>query len=202
MFTVKYFQTALLIACAFLISGAAACSSAGSNSPSATTGAATPFVMPTRDPNAVKYFQSVEEIKKIKSAFSEKAGGELKVMDFILAENYAVTKAQDPKKPENVDEYTYRDGALEKVVPVRLSGPGKLEDNLLKLDDIALEKIPDLVREAAERSKDLENPEVVLVRIAPSFRGKPEINVDVRSARKNAMLTSDGKGNIVEYKTY
>ena len=75
-----------------------------------------------------------------------------------LAENYAQIQAQDPQKLENVDQYTYRDGAFERIVPVKISGDVKLEDNLISLNDVALEKIPDLVREAMERSKDLENP--------------------------------------------
>lgn len=157
---------------------------------------------PTRDPNAPKYFESVEEINRIKKAFAEKVGGEMKVLHLNMSENYADIQAQDPRKPENVDEYVYRNGAIEKVVPVKLSGPGKLEDNLFKLDDVALEKIPELVREAMERSKDLENPKPSLVRIELSSDGKIEVHANISSDRKNAYLVSDAKGKIIEYRRY
>lgn len=164
--------------------------------------ASEPATRPTRDPNAPKYFESVEEINRIKSAFVDKIGGEVKILHLNLGEAYAEIQAQDPKKPENVDEYTYRNGALEKVVPVKLSGPGKLEDNLFKLNDVALEKIPELVRDALERSKDLENPKSSLVRIELSNDGKIEIHANVSSDRKNAFLVSDAKGKFIEYRRY
>lgn len=105
-----------------------------------------------------------------------------------MAENYAQIQAQDPQKLENADQYTYRDGAFERIVPVKISGDGKLEDNLISLNDVALEKIPDLVRESMERSKDLENPKPSLVRIELDHKGKPEINVSINSTRKNALM--------------
>lgn len=157
---------------------------------------------PTRPPNAAKYFESVEEINKIKTAFTEKVGGDVKILYLNLSENYSEIQAQDPKKPENVDQYSYRDGAIEKVLPVKLSGSGKLEDNLFKLNDVALEKIPELVRDAMERSKDLENPKPSLVRIELSRDGKIEIHSNISSDRKSAYLVSDAKGKFVEYRRY
>jgi len=113
----KPFQTALAIAGISLIVGlSGACNILRQNDSSVSQANANliqPQGRPTRDPNAVKYFESVEEINRIKAAFAEKIGGEIKVLEMNLSENYAQIQAQDPKKPENVDQYAYRDGAME-----------------------------------------------------------------------------------------
>jgi len=201
----KKFQIAFSIFFFSLILGSSACSYLRqNNSPDSQTNvnALQPQRRPTRDPNAPKYYESVEEIGKIKAAFKERIGGEVKILEMNLAENYSQIQAQDPNKPENVDQYTYRDGALEKVVPVKISGSGKLEDNLFKLDDIALEKIPELMRDTMERSKDLEDPKPSLVRIDLNHQGKVEIHLNVNSARKNAYMVCDAKGKFIRYQRY
>ena len=194
-----------LVAVALIVGSSLACSFLRQNTSSVSqtnVNISQPQGRPTRDPNAPKYYESVEELNKIKAAFKEKIGGELKILEMNLAENYSQIQAQDPNKPENVDQYTYRDGAMEKVVPVKISGSGKLEDNLFKLDDMPLEKIPDLVREAMERSKDLEEPKPSLVRLDLNHQGKPEIHVSITSTRKNALMVCDAKGNVIRYQRY
>lgn len=202
MFIKKSFQTALAIGGAAFIFGSSACSLSGDKSAGIQPGAATPFVMPTRDPNAVKYFESADELNRIKAVFAEKIGGEVKVIKLVIDENRVEMQAQDPKKPENVDEYEYRDGVMKPAVPVRLMGGGKLEDNLIKLNDVALEKIPELTREALERSKNLENPKILLVQTHLTTDGKPQILINVESTRKSAMLTCDIKGKVIEYRQF
>jgi hypothetical protein len=99
----KIFQTALAVAGASLIVGAAACNLAGNKSSVGQSNIILPQARPTRDPNAVKYFESVEEINKLKAAFTEKIGGEVKILEMSVAENYAQMQVQDPQKLENVD---------------------------------------------------------------------------------------------------
>jgi len=195
----KSFQFALAIVGISVVVGASACNLSGNNTSVSQSNIAQPQGRPTRDPNAVKYFESVEEINRSKAAFAEKIGGEIKITKMRIYEDYSEIQAQNPQKPENVDRYTYRNGALEKVVPVQIIGSGNLEDNLFKLNDVAIEKIPELVREAMERSKDLENPKILVVQIVLSTTGIPQILVNVNSTRKNAMMTCDFKGNIISY---
>lgn len=205
MLPLKSFQIALAITGISLIVGSSACNFFRQNNSSVSQSdinASQPQRRPTRVPNAVKYFESVEEINKIKAVFAEKIGGEVKVLYLNLDENYAEIQAQNPQKLENVDQYSYRDDAFERVLPVKISGFGKLEDNLFKLNGVALEKIPELVREAMERSKDLENPKPSGVRIDRNSSGKVEIHLNVNSTRKNAYLVCDAKGNIIKYDRY
>lgn len=186
-----------------ILSPCLSCSSANNQAVSGSNvNSSYPQKRPTRAPDAVKYFESVEEINKIKATFAEKVGGELKVLYLNLHDNYAEIQAQNPQKPENVDQYSYRDDAFERVLPVKISGSGKLEDNLFNLNDVALEKIPELMRDALERSKDLEDPKPSGVRIDINSRGKLEIHLNVSSTRKNAFLVADAKGKFVEYTRY
>lgn len=198
----KNLQTALIIVGVSVTIGSSACNLAGDKSSVSQSNIVLPQRRPTRDPNAVKYFESVEEINKIKAVFAEKVGGDLKVLYMNLDDNYAEIQAQNPQKPENVDQFSYRDDAFERTMPVKISGSGKLEDNLIDLKDVALEKIPDLVRDAMERSKDLEDPKPSSVRIDMSSAGKVQINININSTRKNASLVCDAKGGFVRYSRY
>lgn len=200
MLFAKYFQTALAITSVFIVASSSACNFSDGNSSVGQSNINQSFGQPKRDPNAVKYFESVEEINRSKAAFAEKIGGDIKITSMRIYEDYVEMQAQDPQKPENVDRYTYRNGALDKVDPVELIGGGKLEDNLFKLNDVAIEKIPELTREAMERSKNMENPKILVVQIVLSVSGIPEILVNVKGTRKHVMLTSDIKGNIISYR--
>ena len=205
----KSSRTSSLIAIFIIVIVVSACNLLKSNDSAGQPNSGYPQQQPTRDANAVPYFASVEEINKIKAVFTEKVGGDIKPLYIYFLANYAELQAQDPKKPENVDQYSYRDDAFDRQIPVKLSGPGKLEDNLFNLNDVALEKIPELVKDALERSKDLENPKVSIVRIAlnPSFidqknENKPEISINIEGTRKNAAMKADAQGKVLDYHKY
>ena len=205
----KSSQTSFLIAIFALVIVVSACNFLKSNDSTGQPNSGYPQQQPTRDANAVPYFSSVEEINKIKAVFTEKVGGDIKPLYIYFLSDYAELQAQDPKKPENVDQYSYRNDVFERQIPVKLSGPGKLKDNLFNLNDVALEKIPELVKDALERSKDLENPKVSIVRIAldPSFitqksKNKPEIRINIEGTRKNASMTADAQGKVLDYHKY
>lgn len=80
-----------------------------------------------------------------------KVGAPLVLLD-LVAENGTVRfQVQDPKQPENVDQYELRDGRLQGPVPVKLIGPGTLEASLYPLAAIDLAKIPGFVDAALAR---------------------------------------------------
>lgn len=77
-----------------------------------------------------------------------KVGAPLRLLD-LEAENGRLSfQVQDPKKPENVDQYELRNGRLEGPHPVQLMGDGNLEENLFLLSEVDLTKIPTFTREA------------------------------------------------------
>lgn len=85
-------------------------------------------------------------------------------------------------------------------IPVKLSGSGKLEDNVFSLmSDIQLTKIPELVKQAQEKIKDMEGAKIdhvyaTLTLIPKGADDKVNIRVPVKGTRASKMLMTNGKG--------
>jgi len=131
-------------------------------------------------------------------------GGEVKALDLSVYENNLKIQVQDPQKKENVDGYDYKNGVISEPVPVRLYGGGNLEQNLFKLKEVNLAKIPELIDEAREKSQELEGAKVthVIVKKDLPFSNKVKIRVYLSGTRKSAWLVADASGKVIEYKTF
>ncbi|HEY0050745.1 MAG TPA: hypothetical protein VGB68_15735 [Pyrinomonadaceae bacterium] len=153
--------------------------------------------------NSEDFFES-DALSEFEPKLSEKIGGEVKVLDLNVYENYLKIQVQDPKKPENVDGYDYKDGVIAAPVPVRLYGGGNLEQNLFKLKEVNLARIPELIDEAREKSQDLEGAKVshVIVKKDLPFSNKVKIRIYLSGTRKSAWLVADSSGKVIEYKTF
>jgi hypothetical protein len=60
-----------------------------------------------------------------------------------------VVQTEDSTHPGQVLEYTIEDGALSEPERAELRGTGDLATNLFNLRDVALDKLPDLLMQAA-----------------------------------------------------
>ena len=90
---------------------------------------------------------SGDSAAKLVKQYEQHLGGPFKALKLSLYPTYAFLEAQDPNAPKNVDQYPFRNGAIEESEPVRLSFVrGKLEDNLFDPREVALEKLPELIR--------------------------------------------------------
>lgn len=106
-----------------------------------------------------------------------------------------VLQAEDTSARAAVLELHYRDGKVGEAEHATLRGKGQLADNLFDLDDVKLDAIPQLTREAVTRI-DAENGNVDLVLVR---RNLPEsedvrIRVYVSSPRKSGHLDADEHG--------
>jgi hypothetical protein len=142
------------------------------------------------------------QLSAMMKAYREALPGKRMALSFNMNVGGASLQVQDPAKPENVDQYNYRDGALSAPIPVRLHlFGGKLEDGLFDLDAVAIEKLPELARAAMEKIP-LEGGRVSGARVGRdtmSFQdGKVYIRVDVEGTRKSGTLKADAEGNVVE----
>lgn len=157
----------------------------------------------TVTPEAEDFFES-DALTELEPKMAEKIGGEVKALDLSIYENYLKIQVQDPKKTENVDGYDYKNGVISDPIPVRLYGGGNLEQNLFKLKEVNLAKIPELIDEAREKSKDLEGAKVshVIVKKDLPFSNKVKIRVYLSGTRKSAWLVADASGKVIEYKTF
>jgi hypothetical protein len=154
-------------------------------------------------PEAEDFFES-DALSELEPKMTEKIGGEVKALDLSIYENNLKIQVQDPKKTENVDGYDYKNGVISEPVPVRLYGGGNLEQNLFKLKEVNLAKIPELIDEAREKSQDLEGAKVthVIVKKDLPFSNKIKIRVYLSGTRKSAWLVADADGKVIEYKTF
>jgi hypothetical protein len=113
-------------------------------------------------------------------------------------------QVQDSQKKENVDSYDYKNRIIADPVPVKLYGGGSLEQNLFKLKEVNLAKIPALIDEAREKSRDLEGAKIthVVIKKDLPFSNKVKIRVYLSGTRKSAWLVADASGKVLEYKTF
>jgi hypothetical protein len=162
--------------------------------------------IPTPPPNppSVAYLEGTHAADALKQVRA-KVGEPFRVLRISIFDHSVSVQAQDPKKPENVDEYRVTGDQLHGPTPVRLLGLTSqkvLEQNLFDPSDVAIEKIPDLVREASEKvvlEGREQSPSVTIRRKLP-FEESVSIDVDYSGARKNGYLHTDrhGKNGKVE----
>lgn len=62
----------------------------------------------------------------------------VRLLTLTALNRVVVLQVQNPKDPRTVIEYRYRDGSVTGPVHVELKGPGKLADNLYRIDSIDL----------------------------------------------------------------
>lgn len=151
-------------------------------------------------------YSSPEGMAKFMDAVKQKFNGDVKIMDIhFYSDGRAIFPAQDPNKKENVDEYTYKNGTWDEPVPVKLSGSGKLEDNVFSLvNDLDVTKIPGLMKEIEEKTKDLEGAKInhayaTLNLFPKGADDKISIRISAVGTRKTKTLVANGKGVVKSF---
>ena len=124
-------------------------------------------------------------------------GQPVRVLELALYPSYAFLEAQDPKAPKNVDRYAFRDGRIGEAEAVRLSFVhGKLESNLFDLDEVALDKLPQLIKTTlTELGYEKGEVSHVLVERNLPFTKNVVVRVYVSGPRDSGRIdfTADGK---------
>ncbi len=106
-----------------------------------------------------------------------------------------VLQAEDLGNVGGVVEYHYRDGKVGDPEHAVLRGKGQLADNLFDADDVKLDAVPVLVREAVRRV-DAESGSVELVLLRRNLPESAEVRfrVYVSSPRRSGQLDADAAG--------
>ncbi|HEY6189361.1 MAG TPA: hypothetical protein VIW80_17040 [Pyrinomonadaceae bacterium] len=153
-----------------------------------------------------------DAVPKIKEGF----GGTVKVLELIIYDKYVWFKAQDPKKPDEFNQYKYdingltRSGALGDTQMMMTLGPGseklKPEDFLFDLNEIDFSKTSELGATALD-TLQINNGHIALMKISrgtwAEIRTDREIKweVSVSGARqKSGYVVFDAKGNLKKTK--
>lgn len=117
---------------------------------------------PKRPADGERLFEDAAQLDDFVSALAEAVGTDNpNVLKISLYDQYAMVEVQDPKKPENIDGYTWRDGKLSAPNPVKIIGNGKIEDNVFPLKDVNIAGLPDLTKEVMEKLKDVEGGKMI-----------------------------------------
>jgi hypothetical protein len=134
-------------------------------------------------------------------AFDEELGKGVQALELIVYPEFAVLEAQDKKKKENVDRYTFRDGEVSEPEPVRLVGREKddLAEHLFSLSEVDLKSLPAITKDALERGKldEGEVTHVIVARRLPFDKGV-RVLVYLDSARSSAFVEYDPKGKFLK----
>ncbi|HSS78741.1 MAG TPA: hypothetical protein VLV54_18625 [Thermoanaerobaculia bacterium] len=109
--------------------------------------------------------------------YRQKLPGKRRAVRFKMNLSTASLEVQDPAKLVNVDSYDYKGGELSGPSPVDLLGvfqDPNIDDNLFDWDQVAVERIPALVKVALTQTK-LEGAKVVEVKITRKALSSAEI---------------------------
>jgi len=138
-------------------------------------------------------------------AFKKKIGAPVKALSLEFEKDFATLKAQDPKNPQNVDEYKYVKGFVAGPTPVKLSSLEAISDGtLFDLDQVDLGATESLAKAAVERTK-IEGGNVKKMVIERGLSignsvaksGTVRWTVEVEGPRESATATADVKGRIL-----
>ena len=138
-------------------------------------------------------------------AFRKKVGGPIKALSVEIEKETMTLKAQDPKNPQNVDEYKYVKGFVTGPTPVRLNLMEKnVDQTLFSLDDIDLAATARVATAALERAK-VEGGKIKKMTIERALSiasgmtksGNVRWTIEIEGTRESASAVADGKGNIL-----
>lgn len=110
-------------------------------------------------------------------AYRRKLPGKLRALRFEMYDDAASLEVQDPAQHVNVVSYHYKGGELRGPYHVNLSGvlaDPNLDDNLFDWDQVAVDRIPALVK-AALAHTELAGARVVAVKITRRAAGSAEM---------------------------
>ncbi len=128
----------------------------------------------------------------------EAVGKPPQALELTIRREHLVLQAQNPDTPAEVLQYVYQDGKVSDPVAVELRGDGDLEDNLFPLDDVKLDRVPDLCEQARQKvDPDAGRVSHVLVRRNLPESMDVQLRVYVTSPAKDGYLDADREGDAI-----
>jgi hypothetical protein len=141
---------------------------------------------------------SEPQFSSMLQAYRQQLPGKRKALEFEITDERARLQVQDPAKPQNVDQYEYRQGRLTGPTPVQLMGEtDHLGENLFAWDEVAAERIPELAKTALAKVP-IEDGRIVQVRVGRGIvHREVHISVALQGPRGFGGLTADSKGKVL-----
>lgn len=170
---------------------------AGNTRVSSTPGKSKPGISPS-DSNVIEVnlLESRDDIRGFISELTNAAGTENpNLLKLSFYDSYAMAEVQNPKKPDDVDAYTYREGRLSGPNPVKLNGDGKIGDNVFPLKDVNIDGIPALTVEILAKLKDVEGGKLIGYSISRNLPFSKEIHVQPLADATRKSVSADADNN-------
>lgn len=133
-------------------------------------------------------------------------GKELKVFQDVVVVNSKDHGGNfiviDVLKPgtEDVDHYEYRGGSWSDAAPVKITGNGNIEDNVIPIADLHFEKLPDIYKAMAEQVKDKKDVKVKQTVTYRFWNGEWTVLIDAESDREEYSGEFKPDGTMIEVK--
>ena len=139
---------------------------------------------------------SRERLSPALDAVRAKAGGKLLRLEIHARE--LTLQAEDASSPGTVLELHYQAGKVSEPEHATLRGKGQLADNVFDLDEVKLDAIPALTREAVRRiDAEAGSVDYVLVRRNLPDTDDVRLRVYVSSPRQSGYVEADRSGQIL-----
>ena len=115
-----------------------------------------------------------------------------------LFREYVIIELRDPAKPENLDDWTYRDGRwTSRPVSVSMADIAALDDTTFLPSQIAWDRVVDLVQQALD-GLELEEETVDAVSFDRIAGDQPRVYIGVRGLRGTGRLLANADGTGVD----
>lgn len=123
---------------------------------------------------------------------------DLQLLDLTVHGDFVVLQAADPKKPDEVNQWTWRDGSVEPSVPVKLVGAGDLRTNLFPASSMDPAVVVKAAR-SAPRDAELKKGEVSHVIYGRDLPASEDVlfRVHVNGAGGSKVVTHGLKGKVL-----
>ena len=100
--------------------------------------------------------QAAEDALKALPQFGGKPVNVFQTIHFYGGSHPRITvDIQDPGKPDNIDHYEFEDGKWGDPVPVRISGDGRMKDNVFPLNEIKFANIAKIAQTFSEKATEV-----------------------------------------------
>lgn len=137
----------LLFAVTGLLLGCLTAGCADEVPPNARSGVEAPAALATPS-----FLHDAAALSRALGLLTEPLNKPIRALSLHIYADRILLQAQDPLDPAKVEQYRFKAGELLGPIPVRLTGPGELKDNLFPLQYADLDVIVRLVKQAERRA--------------------------------------------------
>ena len=134
-------------------------------------------------------------------------GQELKVFQDITivsgkdyGGNFISINILKPGTKEDVDHYEYRNGSWSGPSAVKITGSGNMEDNLIALQALNMDKIPEMYKAFQEKVSDKKDVKVKESLVYRFWKGDWTVMMDAESDREAYSAEFDLNGKMIDFK--